>query len=106
MDISKGFYINLREHSPTAKDGFIERRWRVSRARLPQSRKVTNWGECCHETRSIVIDVTLSDEEFLSTLLHEIDHVSYPYLDEDEILRGEYNRLLAMKRLGVFEEDD
>jgi hypothetical protein len=106
MQSSNGFYINLREYSPTAPDGYVERRWRVSRARLPQNQHQRNWGNCCHKTRSIVIHTPLSDEEFYSTLDHEIDHVSYPYLDEPEIMRGEYNRLQAMRRLGVFSEDD
>lgn len=104
--MAKGFYVNLREPCAGCRDGYMVRRWRVSRARLPQNQHERNWGECCFRTRSIVIHTPLSDEDFWATLWHEVKHVSHPYLIEGAILLDEYNQLEVSRKAGLFEDED
>jgi hypothetical protein len=102
----KPFSVVLREPSAAEKCGYVERRWRVTRARLPQNQHQRNWGTCCHHRRRIAIHTPLSDEAFWSTLWHEVDHATHPYLDEGPILMGEFNRLEVSRAAGLFVEDD
>lgn len=106
MPPSKGFYVTLREPDATQRHGFVERRWRVSRARLPQNGSVRNWGVCSYRTRTIAIHTPLSDEDFWSTLWHEVMHVSCPDLDESAVLRIEHALRAASERAGLFKEDE
>lgn len=101
-----GFYVWLREPSMEYECGYYERRWRVVRARLPQNQHGRNWGEVCYKRRRIAIHTPLSDEDYWSTLHHEITHISCPDLDEEPVLRAEYNWLQVSKAAGVFKEDE
>lgn len=103
---TKGFYVWLREPSNEYRCGYFVRRWRVIRRRLPQNQHEKNFGFYDPDRRWIIIHTPLSDEDFWASLRHEIDHVSLPDVDEDAILRAEYNWLTAARRSGLFTEDD
>jgi hypothetical protein len=106
MQMDKGFYVILREPDSRSAYGFQERRWRISRARLPQNQHEKNWGICKPSKRVIVIHTPLSDEEYWATLLHEVMHATCPDLDESAVLRIEHGLIAACMRAGLFAEDD
>lgn len=105
-----GFYVALREpsHFHLDKDGnelwHVYRRWHVRRGRLPQNQHDTNFGETDINKRTITIHTPLADDDFWSTLRHEVDHVSYPFLDELWVSNAEINWEAVRSRL-VTEDD-
>lgn len=101
-----GKRIKIREPSVTEPHGFVERTWTVRRARLPQNQHERNWGRCEHSQRLILIHAHLSDEDFISTLIHEVAHACLPDLDESPILRLEWSVREALSRFGLLTEDD
>jgi hypothetical protein len=103
---TRPFSVMLREPAPSTAEGYVLKRWRISRARLPQNQHMKHWGACDYRTRTIVIHDPLPDDEFWSTLWHEVDHVGQHYLNEDAIVLAEFNRLEASKRGGLFSEDE
>jgi hypothetical protein len=106
MPVHKGFYVKLREPDSIRAVGYVEKRWRIARARLPQNQHETNWGDYDGDKRVILIHTPLSNEEFWSSLWHEVLHASLPDTDEGAILRAEYNLLEASRRAGLFTEED
>jgi hypothetical protein len=48
----------------------------------------TPFGTCNKKTGMITIDPRQSEEELLDTLIHEVLHSSYPFLEEDVIHKG------------------
>jgi hypothetical protein len=103
---AKGFYANLREPDSTRPYGHVERRWRVSRARLAQNQHTKNWGVCSRDKRAIVIHTPLPDDEYWSSLWHETIHAVCPDLDESAVLRIEHALLEVSTKAGLFREDD
>ena len=102
----KGFDVYLREPDATAPTGYRRRRWRVSTARLPRNQFEKQLGYCCRKTRTIVIHSGLGQNDFLSTLVHEVLHASFPDLDEAPILRAEHNVAAVMTRVGKLLTED
>lgn len=103
--MERGFYVYLREPAPN-KAGYLEKRWRITRGRLPQNQYESNWGKCDYETRTITIHTPLSVEDFWSTLWHEVLHAVQPDAAEHVILRAEHGLRAASIKAGLFKESD
>lgn len=48
----------------------------------------TPFGTCNKQTGNITIDPRQSEEEMMDTIIHEVLHSSYPFLEEDVIHKG------------------
>lgn len=48
----------------------------------------TPFGTCHKQTGVITIDPRQSEEEMLDTIIHEVLHSSYPFLEEDVVHTG------------------
>ena len=50
-----------------------------------KSMSAGKWGETDYDNRIISVEKNADDEMLLDTLCHEVGHVRFPYLKEDEM---------------------
>jgi len=96
--------IRVWEPAPRAETG-KKTNWKVTGQQLPRNQHEYKYGYVVWGDREILIHKFLSDEEFASSLIHEALHITYPFLGEDEILRGEWTIFQLLRKLGIFEEE-
>lgn len=61
---------------------------KLGKAKPEGKKNGTPFGTCDKETGTITIDPRQPADEMMDTIIHEVLHYTYPFLEEDTILVG------------------
>lgn len=70
------------------KDTITVRFKKLGKVKPDGKRNGTPFGTCNKQTGTIIIDPRQNEDEMMDTIIHEVLHFTYPFLEEDAIHKG------------------
>ena len=64
------------------------------------------WGQAIFETNTIEIDIRAKGKKFLEILMHELNHLCFPYLTEEEITKKSIQATNVLWEQGIRPTDN
>lgn len=78
----------MKKHKKPNKNIITVKFKKLGKARPAGKKYGTPFGICNKQTGTITIDPRQPADEMMDTIIHEVLHYTYPFLEEDSILVG------------------